>query len=431
MTPDTEPRLVSLGPSDAERIKELEELVWFSVAPGLTAEDLVRELDFSRTRGVEVGPAPGSGPVPLAAIYSHWLMGLTVPGPLGTLTRLPVSGLTWVAVHPDHRRQGVLTRMMRDHLHGLHESGEAPVAGLHASETGIYGRFGYGTASLDILLTLGRGTEFRAPAGVAEEADGIRTSLLTADRDDVAAELQRIHLLSAEHVLGAVTRGDDIHRVWFKDHPTARGEKEPWRVLLARRDGDLVGYAVLRRTSKWSDAGHPEGEVSVRELSAVDAPALLALARRLVDFDLTATVKVWSRSTDDPLVWWAGGPRPVSMRASDALWVRLVDVDRALEARGYAAPCDLVLDVTDATCPWNARRWRLATAADGTARCTATDDEPDLRLDVSVLGAAYLGGRSIAAQAAAGLVDEVRPGAARELSRAMRADSEPFGAIGF
>src|SRR5690606_14928573 len=165
-------------------------------------------------------------------------MGLTVPGPLGDLTRIPVSGLTWVAVHPDHRRQGLLTRMMRDHLHGLHDTGEAAVAGLHASETGIYGRFGYGTASMDVQLTLGRGTEFRAPAPVVAGAEGIRTTLLTVDRDDVAADLHRIHLTAAERVLGTVTRGEALHRVWFRDHPTVRGEKEPWRVLLARRAED-------------------------------------------------------------------------------------------------------------------------------------------------------------------------------------------------
>jgi predicted acetyltransferase len=402
------------------------------VAPGLSAADLVRELDFSRTRGVEVGPGHGdAGAGDLVAMYAHWLMALTVPGPAGTLRRLPMSGLTWVAVHPDRRRQGVLTRMMTDHLHGLHESGEAAVAGLHASETGIYGRFGYGTASLDVLLTLGRGTTFRTPEAVGQAADTVVTELRTADDDAVAAALHEIHLRSAEHVLGTVTRGDDIARVWFTDHPTARGEKEPWRVLLARREGELVGYAVLRRTAKWSDAGHPEGEVAVRELSAVDAPALLALARRLVDFDLTATVKIWSRSTDDPLVWWAGGPRPVSMRGSDALWVRLVDVDRALEARGYGAPCDVVLDVADTTCPWNARRWRLRVDTDGVGRCTPSDDPADLELDVSVLGAAYLGGRSVAGQAAAGLVTELRPGSLLALSRAMRADLEPLGAIGF
>lgn len=428
--PDADPVMISLRPTDAERIKELEEIVWFSVSPGLAAEDVVRTLDFTRARAIEAGPAPDGGPAPLASMYAHWLMGLTVPGPLGDLTRIPVSGLTWVAVHPDHRRRGLLTRMMRDHLHGVHETGEAAVAGLHASETGIYGRFGYGTASMDIQLNLGRGADLRAPEHVARQAGLVRTSLHTADRDDVAAWLQRAHLTSAAHVLGAVTRGDDVHREWYRDHPTARGEKEPWRVLLARRDDELVGYAVLRRTSRWSDTGNPEGEVSVTELSAVDAPALLALARRLVDFDLTAKVRIWARSTDDPLVWWAGGPRPVSLRAMDALWVRLVDIDRALEARGYAAPCDVVLDVTDALCPWNAGRWRLTAAADGTARCVRTEHDADLALDVSVLGAAYLGGRSIAAQAAAGLVTGGRA-AVRELSRAMRADSEPFGAIGF
>ena len=53
------------------------------------------------------------------------------------------------------------------------------------------------------------------------------------------------------------------------------------------------------------------------------------------------------------------------------------------------------------------------------------------RTEKAGLGAAYLGGRSIASQAAAGVVTELRPGAVQVLSRAMRADTEPVGAIGF
>ena len=44
-------------------------------------------------------------------------------------------------------------------------------------------------------------------------------------------------------------------------------------------------------------------------------------------------------------------------------------------------------------------------------RSTRTDDDADLTLDVRELGAAYLGGRSLPAQARAGLVVERTPGA--------------------
>jgi predicted acetyltransferase len=428
--------MVSLTTDDAERIREIEDTVWFSVAPGLTAQDYIESLDMGRTRAVEVeGPPPVGTPAdraaPLAGIYSAWLMGVTVPGPAGNLGRQPMSGLTWVGVHPDRRRRGILRQMMTDHLHGVHDAGETPIAGLHASEPGIYGRFGYGGASSDVELSMGRGVELRAGDALDASAAEVSTHFVSVDSHEASRVLHDIHLAAAEHTLGSVTRGDDVAATWFRDHPTARGEKEPRRVMFAQRADTVTGYALFRRISKWGDDNQPSGEVLVPEIGAVDSGSLLALGRRMLDFDLTSTVKLYSRSIDDPLLWWAGGPRAVGVRTSDGLWIRLVDVDKALTARGYSAPVDVVLDVTDELCPWNARRWRLTADADGAGRCVPTDDDAEVRLPVQALGAAYLGGRSIAAQAAAGQVTELREGAVRELSRAMRADTEPFGAIGF
>jgi predicted acetyltransferase len=342
-----------------------------------------------------------------------------------------MDGLTWVGVHPDARRQGILTAMMTDHLHRVHRRGEAAVAGLHASEQVIYGRFGYGCASLDVALTLGRGAELRAPAELTRQAEQVSTHVVTLPTAEGAQALHQAHLACARATLGQVTRPDAKAATWYRDFPKARGSKEPRRLMLARRDGELTGYAVFRRESKWKD-NVPAGEVEVAELGAVDHASLLALAQRLVDLDLTSTVKVWSRAVDDPLLWWAGGPRSAGgMKASDALWLRLVDLPRALTDRGYGAPVDLVLEVTDEVCPWNTGRWRLAVDGTGSARCERTEDPADLITPVAALGAAYAGGRTLAAQVPTLGVREVTPGAVRALSRAMRGDTEPVGAIGF
>ena len=75
---------------------------------------------------------------------------LTVPG-----AALPTAGVTWVAVKPTHRRQGVLTGLMRQQLDDVRERGE-PLAALWASESVIYGRFGYGLAAERADLTIDR-----------------------------------------------------------------------------------------------------------------------------------------------------------------------------------------------------------------------------------------------------------------------------------
>ncbi|MFX0538930.1 GNAT family N-acetyltransferase [Ornithinimicrobium sp. Y1847] len=433
-TDEHAPRLIDLTPADLPRIKELEDTVWFEVQPGGTPEDLADDLDFRHARAAErpgeTLPGEPEGHRPLVGIYSAFDMTITAPGPEGTRTVLPMDGLTWVGVHPDARRKGLLSRMMRDHLHRVHDRGEAAIAGLHASEAGIYGRFGYGCASLDVKLELGRGTELTAPDWLSEQADGVATHVVTLPTPEGMAALHEAHVSCTAATLGACTRPDNKREVWYRDFPKSRGSKEPRRLMLARRDGQTTGYAVFRRDSKWEEAA-PQGEVSVAELGAVDLPSLLALARRLLDLDLTSKVTFWSRSLDDPLLWWAGGPRAAAPRVYDSMWIRLVDLPRALTDRGYAASCDLVLEVTDDLCAWNSGRWRFTVDDSGTASCERTDDDADLELPVAALGAAYLGGRSLASLVPTLVGRELRSGAVRELSRAFRADVDPRGAIGF
>lgn len=427
--------LVDLTTDDLPRIRELEEAVWFEVTPGATLEHLAEGYDFRHARAVErpggrlPGETGGAG-MPLAGLYSAFDMQVTVPGPAGTLTRLPMDGLTMVSVHPDARRRGVLSAMMRDHLHRIHDRGECAVAGLHASEPAIYGRFGYGNASHELKLVLSRGTELRVPAAISDAADDVRTHVVTAGTPEGMAALHEAHLAAAAVSLGAVTRPDAMAGTWFRDQPTARGKLEPLRVMLARRGDELTGYARFRREGKWED-GSPRGEVMVAELGAVDDASLLALARRLLDLDLTSTVTFWGRSMDDPLIGWSGGHRQAGIRIFDALWLRLVDVPRALSERGYDGALDLVLEVVDELCPWNAGRWRLRVDEDGMPRVDRSDADADLVLPVAALGAAYAGGRPLAAQVATLGVTEVTGGAVRRLSRSMRGDLEPVPAIGF
>ncbi|MFD0639374.1 sterol carrier protein domain-containing protein [Catenulispora yoronensis] len=112
------------------------------------------------------------------------------------------------------------------------------------------------------------------------------------------------------------------------------------------------------------------------------------------------------------------------------LYVRIVDVDRALAARRYAVPVDAVFEVSDPFCPWNSGRWRLRGDADG-AVCERTTDPADLLLGPRELGAAYLGGYSLAALGRAGRIEELTPGALAAASRAFLSDSAPFVAFGF
>lgn len=365
--------------------------------PSSVSEDKMAELPsalpWARAGGVEA--ADGE----LVGMYGAYpYRAFPVPG-----ARIPVAGLTWVGVHPGHRRRGILRSMIDRHFAQARDAGEA-VAALFAAEPAIYGRFGYGLAARDLRLTVPRGAALRDVPG----ADGMRVRLEKLDAERHGPVLHAIH--SAVDRPGWATRETDgALEASLADPEFYRDGAESMRIALVEdADGTPRGYAKFRRKDEWKAEG-PRGVVRVREAVAQDAATARALWGVLLDLDLMASVEVGLLALDDPLWFLLVDPRAAKPSIGDNLWVRVLDVPAALAQRRYAAPVDVVLEVTDALAPQNAGRWRLVGGPDG-AEATATEADADLALDVRELGSAYLGGFSLAGLAGAGLVTELRPG---------------------
>jgi predicted acetyltransferase len=354
------------------------------------------QLEQDRLAGVRLGDPPK-----LVGIHAVLTQDLTVPG-----GSIPCGGLTWVAVHPEARRRGVLRAMMRYHLDDLRRRGE-PVSALFAAEAAIYGRFGYGLTSRWVELTPGRGAALRDVPGSAD----LTASFETADRNGRPGWVSR-------------SEGALWGSAFFVPASSARGQDHLRLLTVRDGTGDVRGYALFTRRVDWSGTG-ANGTVSVREAIALDGAAAHALWSRLLDLDLTARVEIRRRALDDALLHLLVDVRAAEPRFGDALWLRIVDLPATLAARRYPVPVDVVLDVTDAFCPWNAGRWRLKGGPDG-ASCEATDAAPDLALDVRDLASAYLGGESLTALASAGLVRELRPGALPEAAAAFAWPVAPY-----
>ncbi|MFF1275760.1 GNAT family N-acetyltransferase [Streptomyces marokkonensis] len=345
---------------------------------------------------------------------------LTVPGGAS----VPAAGVTMVGVAATHRRRGVLTSMMRRQLDDVRSWGE-PLAVLTASEPAIYGRFGYGAATFQINAEIDtRRAGLSVPAGT----DGVRLRYVAPDDALDACEAVYARLVPGRP--GMLARGPGWERLGVLDPESERGGASPLQCVVAERGGETVGYARFRVKPSWG-AGGPDGEVILSALEALDPAAGAALWRFLFEIDLTSTLVARGRPVDDGWQYLVSDIRRCNPALRDALYVRLVDVGAALEARTYQAPVDVVLDVEDAFCPWNAGRWRLSGDAKG-ASCERTQDAADLALSVRELGAAYLGGTGLSALAAAGRVRELRRGALAEASLAFgNAGAAPWLPHGF
>ncbi|MFB7957557.1 GNAT family N-acetyltransferase [Streptomyces sp. NPDC056045] len=345
---------------------------------------------------------------------------LAVPG--GAL--VPAAGVTMVSVAGTHRRRGLLTSMMRRQLDDVRALGE-PIAVLTASEPVIYGRFGYGTASRQMSLTIDTS---RVGLSVPEGTDGIRLRHARPDEAQAACASVYERLVAGRPGTPAHNAAWDRKAVVDPVHERQGGSARQY--VLAERDGELVGCVTYRLHPKWEASG-PMGKVVVNDLGALDPAAYAALWRFLFEIDLTSTVEAGNRPVDDAVLHLVSDVRRCNIRIRDSLHVRLVELGAALEARAYRAPVDVVFEVEDTFCPWNAGRWRLTGDAKGAASCRRTDDPADLALSVRELGSAYLGGESLSSLALAGRVRELRPGALAEASLAFSSDPEPWLPHGF
>ncbi len=392
----------------------------FNSGPARAADwpRMTRQFEADRSLAAfDPALAPGDGLVGATGVYS---LRLSVPGAV-----LPVAGITAVAVLPTYRRRGILRSLMRRQLTDIATRGQECVAALWASETPLYGRYGYGRASSHAFFRFGRGEGALGPAGCDDPALALRL----ADPRACAAELAGIYDTVRPGQPGFYARDADWWDRVMHDPEDERNGFGPLLAMIATGGpGDDRGYALYRTAARWERGTFlADGALVVHELIAADPAAGAALWRDLLSRDLITEVTADLRPVDDPVLYQLLDARRARPQVADGLWVRIIDLPAALTHRDYACPADVVIEVTDDLLPGNAGRWRLTAAGPGGgSTCGATSEPADLRLDVRELGAAYLGGTRLGALAAAGLVSEARPGAVRQLSAAMSWDPAPW-----
>jgi predicted acetyltransferase len=383
--------------------------------PERARANFLARLEFGRTLAAFDGDTIAGG----TGVFSFRMR---VPGAMAA-----VAGVSLVAVLPSHRRQGILSALMRRQLADVSERGEA-VAVLFASESPIYGRYGYGRASWHAAYRLQRGEGTLASGAPADP--GLR--LRIAEPLSARAELAKVYDLELAERPGLYARTEPWWDRLLTDLHSEDGSSQQIRCVLAEDDSGPRAYAVFTSTERWDeDTGLPGGVLEVREAIATDPAATAALWDNLLSRDLVSEFHARMRPVDDPLLYLLADPRRVRSVVSDGLWVRLVDVGSALAQRHYASPVDVVIEVADELCPQNAGRWRLAADAGAApagfrATCKRTTAPADVVLPVWAVGAAYLGGTRLTAMARAGLVTEATPGSLAALSTAMSWEPAPW-----
>ena len=367
--------------------------------------NLERKLPLDRM----IGAFDDEDQVGSAGIYPF---NVTIPG-----GEIPAAGVTMIGVLPTHRRQGILRRMMRMQMEDARGRGES-VALLWASEDTIYQRFGYGPSanhgSIDI--------EKESAKFLYDDGIQGRTRLVGPD--------ERVKVLPSIYDRVRVTRPGmyERSRAWWEAHTLrdpeeGRKGKSPLFTAVLEIEGKPEAYANYRVRAKWDDSAVPKGTVEVDEAMGTSPVATREIWRFLFGIDLCDRVNAWYLPTDFPLLLMIQETRRLRFSVNELLWLRLVDLPAALEARTYAAEGSIVFEIEDDFCEWNQGRWRL-NATD--RRVRRTEEPAELVMKTNVLAGTYLGGHSFSQLARAGRIEERKPGSLAKADAMFRTEIAPW-----
>jgi predicted acetyltransferase len=364
----------------------------------------------------------------IVATASAYPLELTLPaGPGQAYPAIPVPGVTAVGVAPSHRRQGLLTKLMNHQLADFRQRG-LPVSILLASESIIYGRFAYGWAQSYQSLVIERDrAAFRA------DAPAITGRLRLLDSEEAGKVLPSVHDRARRLRPGELNRSPRWWERHLKDpekqHQGAGGR------LYALHESDLGeadGWLSYRYQDQVWPAGIPRHTVVIQDLVVADQAAFTALWRFALDLDLVGEVSAPQRPVDEPLRWLLADPRRArTTELADHLWVRIIEIAAALEARGYGAAERLVIEVTSDD-PCARGRFVLESGpTSGSCRPAKKGEKAQLVLGLDALGGIYLGGVAPTALAAVGRVTELQPGALVVADRVFASPVAPFCTLHF
>ncbi|WP_105565974.1 GNAT family N-acetyltransferase [Microbacterium halophytorum] len=320
-----------------------------------------------------------------------WVTPMTVPG--GTVDLWAISDVT---VAGTHRRRGIARAMLEGELRSAAAAG-VPIAGLTVTEGTIYGRYGFGPAVQTAEVTV----------------DAVRAGWRSYEPSAAVRYVPREALVEAFAEVAEASHRDGGTPAWTGRrqqfagvHPSVTSGEKVRGVVARDADGNAVGAMSFRLVEEGDYTKH---ELKIVHLEAATADAYAALWRFAISHDLVAKVTAELQPVDGALPWLVADPKAVAQKAGDHVWLRILDVPRALEARTYAGEgashamnAAGVLRVHDPL-GFTDGTWRVEIEA-GTARVFPSEMDPDVEIGIAELSAAYLGGVPLRTLADAGRV---------------------------
>jgi predicted acetyltransferase len=283
---------------------------------------------------------------------------------------IPMTGVAMVCVAPQHRASGIGAALMRAGLRETRARG-VPISTLYAATLPLYRRAGYEAAGGRYEITL------------PTNAIGLRDRALTLReaRPEDAPALDEAHRRRVAHESGPL---DPSVPEWRHTRQAGSDLNPPaprtYAVWNGRRAEGYIRYPIKR----------DDRTLRIIDLVAATPRAGRRLLTFLADHRSTIDSAVWHGAPADPILLLLT-EHSYRVRLVDHWLLRLVDVPRALEARGYPGrlSASVSFRVEDELFPANRGPFVLEVAG-GSAQ-VRRGGRARARIDVRGLAALYSG----------------------------------------
>jgi predicted acetyltransferase len=292
-------------------------------------------------------------------------------------------GVAGVAVVPEARGQGLASRLLLDTLRNARKRGIA-LSTLYPATLKLYRDAGYELA----------GTRFSYSAR-ARDLPRQKPALQMVPLGEAELAIsEQLYRTVARETQGYLDRSPYI---W--DRVRAPGSK-PARGVLVLGPAGPEGYLFMSQHL----TGVPGHDLVLSDLVAATPGAARQLWSFLADHRSTVAKVRWYGGPSEARLF-AFPERVYSMELTDYWMLRIVDVERALSARGYAdVSVDLDLQIEDSVLPENSGRYRVQVRS-GSATVERAQGLGKLRLRATALACLYSGFASAEQLKRAGHID--------------------------
>lgn len=343
----------------------------------------------------------------MVGVGRNFSMTLTMPGG----ARVGAGGVSWIAVHPLHRRRGVMSALIEGLVADSRERGEIASI-LTASEGSIYWNRGYGPATWAMAGDIDLGGR---PVLFPGAGPSGRLRLVSAETADLAS-LEAAVAPIFERALARPGMASRPRHWWGRYlHGITAGSNYAACAIHTNADGIDDGYVIYKVSGGWDRDLVPNSVLEVQDFITASAVAQRALWQHLLDRDLVRTVRVDRLAASDPIRLMLNDGRSFRTRAVfDRLWIRPINTYALLSSRTWDSSESVVVDVEGEV---------FRVCADGVERST---EAAELSFGSAALGAAVLGGTDVSTLVHSGRAGEHREGAARRAATLFRSTPEPI-----